>query len=79
MLRLRCVPFITKKALASTTSEARMTEVDVVVIIFSAHPVDKLISRNFNPLMNNIRILYLTKRLGKYKILSLVRVKITSP
>ena len=39
MLRLRCVPFITKKALASTTSEARMTEVDVVVIIFSAHPV----------------------------------------
>ena len=25
--------------------------------------------------MNNIRILYLTKRLGKYKILSLVRVQ----
>jgi len=29
--------------------------------------------------MNNIRILYLTKGLGKYQILSLVRVKITSP
>ena len=40
---------------------------------------DRLISGNFDPLMNNTRILYLTKRLGKYKILSLVRVKITSP
>ena len=40
---------------------------------------NKLISRKFDPLMNHIRILYLTKGLGKYKILSLVRVKITSP
>ena len=30
---------------------------------------NKLISRNFDLLMNNIRILYLTKGLGKYQIL----------
>ena len=28
-----------------------------------------MISRNFHPLMNNTRILYFTKGLGKYKIL----------
>ena len=31
--------------------------------------LNKVISRKFDPLMNNIRILYLTKGLGKYKIL----------
>ena len=31
--------------------------------------LDKMISRNFDPLMNNIRILYLTKGAGKYQIL----------
>ena len=31
--------------------------------------LDKLISRNFDPLMNYTRILYFTKGLGKYKIL----------
>ena len=42
MLRLRCVPLVAKKVLASATSEARMREVNVVVIIFSAHPVNFL-------------------------------------
>ena len=31
--------------------------------------IDKFISRNFDPLMNNTRILYFTKGLGKYEIL----------
>ena len=37
--KLRSVPIDCKRVLASTTSEVRMAEVNVVVIIFSAHPV----------------------------------------
>ena len=53
---------------------------NALAAVFSAPYMAKeefsfFISRKFYPLMNNIRILYLTKRLGKYKILSLVRVQ----
>ena len=60
--KLRSVPIDCKRVLASTSSEVRMAEVNVVVIIFSAHPV-KMVNILLHKLFAKTLVRVLTRKL----------------